>query len=254
MVTKQSRPVPPEQVGQLTATRHHLAVIRRPMVGVTLEGTSVASFRGAPYVSGARPAPAGGGHRQGAKYNHATTEERHRDHALYIAYAPAEDPKIAIGMILENAGFGAAHAAPIARRAFDYYLLGLYPSEQDMALVRQGKATTPVGTPRPAAEFAWPPAPGPVAGAPTPPASAGALPLAAATPGAVPGAMFAAAFLPQGAASAPLGAASAAEAAAAAAAAPAAAAAAARARAAAPLRAPPARSSGGRATPAAPGG
>jgi hypothetical protein len=39
-------------------------------------------------------------------------------------------------MIVENAGFGAANAAPIARRAFDYYLMGLYPSEEDLAAVR----------------------------------------------------------------------------------------------------------------------
>lgn len=105
--------------------------------------------------------------------------ERHRDHALYIAYAPAEDPKIAIGMIVENAGFGAAAAAPIARRAFDYYLLGQYPSEEDIAAVKLGKATTPIGAARSAAEFAWPPANSAAAGAPATPASAGAMPLAA---------------------------------------------------------------------------
>ena len=47
-----------------------------------------------------------------------------------------------------SAGFGAGSAAPIARRVLDYWLLGLYPSEQDLALVRYGKASAPVGTPR----------------------------------------------------------------------------------------------------------
>jgi penicillin-binding protein 2 len=92
-------------------------------------------------------------------------EERHRDHALFIAYAPAEDPKIAIAMVVENVGFGAQNAAPIARRAFDYYLLGQYPSEEDIAAVRKGQATTPIGKPRPAAEFAWPPTTGTTAAA-----------------------------------------------------------------------------------------
>jgi TRAP-type C4-dicarboxylate transport system permease large subunit len=62
-------------------------------------------------------------------------DERHRDHALFMAYAPAEDPKIAIAMVVENAGFGGANAAPIARRAFDYYLQGLYPSELMIAIM-----------------------------------------------------------------------------------------------------------------------
>ena len=76
----------------------------------------------------------------GAKYNAAKMEERRRDHALYMAYAPADDPKIAVAVIVENAGFGAAAAAPIARRVFDYWLLGQYPSEEDMAAMRLGQA------------------------------------------------------------------------------------------------------------------
>jgi penicillin-binding protein 2 len=85
-------------------------------------------------------------------------EEHQRDHALYIAFAPADDPKIALAAIVENAGFGAAHAAPIARRVFDYWLMGQYPNEQDLAAVREGKATAPIGKPLNAADVAWPPA------------------------------------------------------------------------------------------------
>jgi penicillin-binding protein 2 len=176
VVTREGKAVPPQQVGQLTARPENLAVIRKALVGVNLEGTSAAAFRGAAYSSGGKTGTAQVVTiAQGAKYNAAQVDERHRDHALYMAYAPAEDPKIAIAMVVENAGFGAANAAPIARRAFDYYLLGLYPSEEDLALVRQGKATTPVGKPRPAAEFAWPPA--------NLPAGAGAI---AAGPGSAP--------------------------------------------------------------------
>jgi penicillin-binding protein 2 len=57
-------------------------------------------------------------------------------------------------VIVENAGFGSTSAAPIARRVFDYLLTGVYPSEEDIALVREGKATAPVGKPRAAAEVA----------------------------------------------------------------------------------------------------
>ena len=54
-------------------------------------------------------------------------EERKRDHAWFIAYAPADDPKIAISVLVENGGFGAAAAAPIARKVLDAYLLAEDP-------------------------------------------------------------------------------------------------------------------------------
>ncbi len=85
---------------------------------------------------------------QKEKYNAAKLAEHQRDHSLYIAYAPAENPKIAVALIVENAGFGAAAAAPIARRVFDYWLLDQYPSEEDMAAVRKGQVGRPIGTPR----------------------------------------------------------------------------------------------------------
>ncbi|OIQ66491.1 penicillin-binding protein 2 [mine drainage metagenome] len=90
------------------------------------------------------------------KYSTIKMEERKRDHALYTAFAPADDPKIALAVIVENAGFGTAAAAPIARRVFDYWLLGLYPSEEDLLAVSQGLATAPIGKPRLAAAIAWP--------------------------------------------------------------------------------------------------
>lgn len=59
-------------------------------------------------------------------------------------------------MIVENAGFGGAQAAPIARRVFDYWLLDEYPSEEDIAAVRKGQAMAPVGKSRPVAEIELP--------------------------------------------------------------------------------------------------
>jgi penicillin-binding protein 2 len=64
------------------------------------------------------------GIKQGEKYVESRVQERLRDHALYIAYAPADEPKIALAVVVENSGFGARAAAPIARAVFDYYLLG----------------------------------------------------------------------------------------------------------------------------------
>jgi penicillin-binding protein 2 len=65
-----------------------------------------------------------------------------------MAYAPAEKPQIAVAVVVENAGFGAASAAPIARRVFDYWLLGHYPSEEDMAATQKGQSASPIGKPR----------------------------------------------------------------------------------------------------------
>ena len=200
IVTKAPRTTEHQTTGQLTARPENIAVIRNALVGVNLEGTSAAAFRGAPYTSGGKTGTAQVIQiKQGEKYNASQMDERHRDHALYTAYAPADNPKIAIAMVVENAGFGAQNAAPIARRAFDYWLMGLYPSEEDLAAVRKGQATVPIGKPRSAAEFAWPPA-----GSAATAAAATAAAMAAATPSLIPpaAAPTAAALAPARAASA----------------------------------------------------
>ncbi len=136
----------------------HVDIVRRAMVGVVQGGTSAQVFAGAPYLSGGKTGTAQAvtiGQKE--KYNAAKLEEHQRDHSLYIAFAPAEDPKIVLAMVVENAGFGAAAAAPIARRAFDYWLLGQVPSAADLEAVRKGQAGRPTGTPR-GVEAAWPPA------------------------------------------------------------------------------------------------
>jgi penicillin-binding protein 2 len=128
------------------------------MVDVNLEGTSAGSFVGAEYTSGGKTGTSQVFTiKQNEKYDAKKIDERLRDHALYIAYAPAENPKIALAMVVENAGFGAQSAAPIARRVFDFVLLGLYPSLEDMEAVRVGQATRPIGKRRPMATVPWPP-------------------------------------------------------------------------------------------------
>jgi len=62
-----------------------------------------------------------------------------------------------VAVIVENAGFGAAHAAPMARRVFDYWLMGQYPNPQDMAAVKLGQASAPIGKPLSVADMPWPP-------------------------------------------------------------------------------------------------
>lgn len=155
--TQVSVPIAPQPAENLGFKPEHLDIIRRAMVGVTQEGTSRRVFAGASYLSGGKTGTAQAvSLSKNEKYNAARMEERQRDHALYIAFAPAEDPKMAIAVIVENAGFGAGSAAPIARRAFDYWLLGQYPNDEDMAQVRKGLASAPVGQPRLAADVPWP--------------------------------------------------------------------------------------------------
>jgi penicillin-binding protein 2 len=135
-----------------------LEVIRKAMVGVNLEGTSAASFASAGYTSAGKTGTAQVFTiKQNEKYNASKIDERLRDHALFIAFAPAENPKVALAMVVENAGFGAQNAAPIARRVFDFLLMGLYPSPEDIEAVQKGMATRPLGKPRPVASVPWPP-------------------------------------------------------------------------------------------------
>ena len=138
----------------------NMAVVRNAMVSVTQDGTSARVFAGAGYTSGGKTGTAQAvGIAAKERYNASKMEEHQRDHALYIAYAPADDPKIVLAAVVENAGFGAASAAPISRRAFDYWLLGQYPNDEDMAAVRKGMAGAPIGKPRLASDVPWPPAP-----------------------------------------------------------------------------------------------
>jgi penicillin-binding protein 2 len=117
----------------------------------------VRSFIGAPYKTGGKTGTAQAvSIKANEKYNASKLEEHQRDHSLYIAFAPLETPTIALAVIVENAGFGSDSAAPIARRVFDYVLTRQVPSIEDMAQVQQGKATTPVGKPRPAEDYALP--------------------------------------------------------------------------------------------------
>ena len=104
----------------------HLAVIKNALVGVPREGTSAQAFVGTKYVSAGKTGTSQVYSLKGEKYS-KQVDERLRDHAWYIAYAPADQPRIAIAVLVENGGFGAQAAAPIARAIFDYYLLGQKP-------------------------------------------------------------------------------------------------------------------------------
>jgi len=156
--TKASTLVAKEPVGQLPLLPENLEVIKKGMVGVNVEGTSATSFVGAQYVSAGKTGTAQVFTvKQNEKYNASNIDERMRDHALFVAFAPADDPKVALAMVVENAGFGAQNAAPIARRVFDFVIMGQYPSQEDIEAVQKGQATRPIGKSRPVASVPWPP-------------------------------------------------------------------------------------------------
>ncbi|MCT8179598.1 penicillin-binding protein 2 [Variovorax sp. CY25R-8] len=156
-VSGQVVPLPQPPGMNLGLTAANIAVIREGLTSVVTSGTARSVFAGAAYQAAGKTGTAQAvTQAQNTKYNARALEEHQRDHALFMAFAPVNDPKIALAVIVENAGWGAGAAAPIARRVFDYWLADQYPSEADMAAVRIGKAGAPMGKPRVASEVAWP--------------------------------------------------------------------------------------------------
>ncbi|MDO4636230.1 MAG: penicillin-binding protein 2 [Lautropia sp.] len=103
----------------------NLALVQHAMTEVTRQGTARAAFLGAEYDSAGKTGTAQViGIRQNEKYDEKKVAHQFHDHSLYIGYAPARNPRIALALVVENGGFGAHTAAPIARKIFDFYLLG----------------------------------------------------------------------------------------------------------------------------------
>jgi penicillin-binding protein 2 len=118
--------LPPKALPQIELKhRENWEIIVNAMVAVTSgpRGTALRMSRGATYsIAGKTGTAQVFSVGQTEKYNEKDVAERLRDHALFIAFAPAEAPKIAIAVLVENGGFGSAAAAPIARAIFDGYL------------------------------------------------------------------------------------------------------------------------------------
>jgi len=103
----------------------HWEAVLDSMVGVMHgeRGTARRSAFGADYRMGGKTGTAQVvAIPQGEEYDSEALEERQRDHALFVGYAPAENPQIAVAIIVENAESGAGQAAPVARKLFDEYL------------------------------------------------------------------------------------------------------------------------------------
>lgn len=118
----------PHETRRLQMKQAHLDFIKDAMAGVIREGTGQRAFSSATYTAGGKTGTAQVIGLRGKKYDANAIDERHRDNALFTAFAPADKPKIAIAMVVENAGFGGVIAAPIARKVLDYAILGKRPA------------------------------------------------------------------------------------------------------------------------------
>ena len=117
---------------RITLDEKNLEIVKLGMIDVTMPGGTAASVGAdAGYSIAAKTGTAQViGMKKNEKYDADAIDERHRDHALFIAYAPADDPKIALAVIVENGGHGGSAAGPIARKVMDYYLLGKLPAAE----------------------------------------------------------------------------------------------------------------------------
>lgn len=121
--------ITPKAVQQIDLKAEHLDLVKRAMIAVTKPGGTAAwAGNGVPYVMAGKTGTAQVINiKQGEKYNAQKVDERLRDHAWFIAFAPVEQPKIALVVLVENGGHGSSTAAPIARKVLDYFMLGKIP-------------------------------------------------------------------------------------------------------------------------------
>ncbi len=113
--------------------QNNFEYVRNAMVNVMKAGTGRRIGAGLQYEMGGKTGTAQVVQiKQGARYNASALAEIHRDHSWFIAFAPANTPRIAIAVIVENGGFGARAAAPIVRALTDFYMLS---SQYDAAPV-----------------------------------------------------------------------------------------------------------------------
>jgi penicillin-binding protein 2 len=149
-ITGERTTVEPQVAKTIPLKAKNLEVIKHAMVGVNKEGTGARAFAGAAYVSAGKTGTAQVvALSKNEKYSEATVAEHLRDHALFIAFAPADNPRIALAVLVENAGFGARAAAPVARKVLDFYLLGKDVTKPD---TRKPAAPAPLPVAEPPAE------------------------------------------------------------------------------------------------------
>lgn len=115
-------PTPSTPEYRIPLKQENVDFIKSAMVGVVRSGTARRAFAGAAYQAAGKTGTAQVFSLRGSQYKAHELDERLRDHALFMGFAPADKPRIAVALLVENAGWGASVAAPIARTVFDYWL------------------------------------------------------------------------------------------------------------------------------------
>ncbi len=120
---------PPKVMDKIELKPEYLELVKAAMVDVTRPGgTAAGAGAGAPYPFAGKTGTAQvTGIRQGERYDEHRISARLRDNALFISFAPADNPKIVVAVMVENGGHGGSTAAPVARKVIDYWLLGKVP-------------------------------------------------------------------------------------------------------------------------------
>jgi len=124
----------PSRPARIEASPAHIDFIKNALAGVVREGTGARAFAGATYTSGGKTGTAQVFTvKQNERYEEKKVALHLRDHAWYMAFAPLDKPRIAVAVLVENGGFGAQSAAPIARQLFDYVVGGKRPEKLTQA-------------------------------------------------------------------------------------------------------------------------
>ena len=131
----------PKQMFDLKIDPANLKLVKGAMEAVTKPGgTAAVAGYGAPYRMAGKTGTAQViAIKQGEKYDAKKISEYNRDHAWFIAFAPADKPRIAMAVLVENGGHGGTTAAPIARKVMDYYLLGKIPQPLQTVTQKSGE-------------------------------------------------------------------------------------------------------------------
>ncbi|RQZ25766.1 penicillin-binding protein 2 [Burkholderia sp. Bp9017] len=140
----------PKESEVIPLKQSDIDVVKRGMENVVENpsGTAYKVFRGAQYQAAGKTGTAQVFSLQGSNYKGHLLAEHLRDHALFIAYAPVDHPQIAVALVVENGGWGAQAAGPIARRVLDFYLIDRQnPQSESAAVAAAASATEPVNAP-----------------------------------------------------------------------------------------------------------
>ncbi|ARP93330.1 penicillin-binding protein 2 [Bordetella genomosp. 13] len=177
---------------QIPLKQQNVDVIKAAMADVVKAGTARRAFADTPYQAAGKTGTAQVFSLRGAQYRASEVSERLRDHALFMGFAPVDRPRIAVALIVENAGWGASAAAPVARKVFDYWLnparqtrsAGATGQNAEAPAVPQGEAAADGADPANAASGDAPGRPRAAARAPKPlmPVTPGPLPKPAPPP------------------------------------------------------------------------